>query len=372
MPTPPQIVTLPAASDHYGGPWDRLLGIALHHTGGTDSRAWLTRTSDPPVSVQTLIRKDGIIYRIVPLGQQAWHVGFSALGRYHRESPVGSCNEVLFGIELENLGDGQDPYPDVQILACGYEIAHVWRAGGVVPILTHAIVDTGGKTDPRGLDLARVFRAALLWYDNPAGPPPPRRYTADSPLLAAPSAKLADVAARFPAPAGDYTVSDVHRSILPVYWKLCTEMGLDPVIVIAQLAHETDWLTSFWAQRPQRNPAGIGVTGDWRPLSDPQPYPPELWRINTDRKRWEYGLSFATWAGDSIPAHIGRLLAYALPAGEGTLEQQLLITRALGIRPLPGNYRGVAPTLRGLNGRWAAGQGYADALASVANRLTGV
>jgi hypothetical protein len=371
MPTPPQIVNHPSThvSERGKAPIEF---ICLHHTAGTDSLDYLTANSEG-VSTHVLISKAGTIFRMVPDEKGANTVGHSNVGRYTTaKGDAGSANQISLNAELENTGSGRDPYPDAQRDACAWQIATWWRRFGILPVLPHKLIDTHQKTDPAGLDMLDVLRRAIAWYDLLA-PTAPRRYSPDSPLMAAPWLAPADVYARFPAPAGGYTVSDIRRSILPVYWKLCTQVGLDPVIAIAQMAHETGWLTSFWAQRPQRNPAGIGVTGDWRPLSDPQPYPPELWRINTDRKRWEYGISFLTWAGDSIPAHVGRLLAYALPAGEGTLEQQLLITRALAIRPLPASYRGYAPTLAGLEGTWAdPGELYADSLARIANELAGV
>ena len=54
--------------------------------------------------------------------------------------------------------------------------------------------------------------------------------------------------------------------------------------------------------------------------------------------------------GDAIPAHLGRLLAYALPAGQGTPAQQQLIARHFAIRPLR-RFAGCHP-VAGLNGRW--------------------
>lgn len=51
----------------------------------------------------------------------------------------------------------------------------------------------------------------------------------------------------------------------------------------------------------------------------------------------------------------------------------LLVCVALIARPLPQRLRGVAPTWRGLNGRWAVpGTDYADKIADIANRLRGV
>jgi hypothetical protein len=88
--------------------------------------------------------------------------------------------------------------------------------------------------------------------------------------------------------------------------------------------------------------------------------------------RWQQGLAFKSWCSDAIPAHAGRLLAYALREGQGTSPQKRLIDVALNLRSLPASYRGAAPTLRGLNGRWATGQGYAAAISDIANAMTRV
>lgn len=163
--TPPTVITHPADAAHFGGPWDGARAIVLHHTGGTNSLDWLSTTPGSQVSVHALIDKRGVIYRLVPDGKNAWHVGRSALGNYARSAPAGSCNEICLGIELENKGTGRDPYPPEQIDACGWQIAQWWNQWGDLPILTHKLIDTTGKTDPAGLDLRIVLRRALLWYD---------------------------------------------------------------------------------------------------------------------------------------------------------------------------------------------------------------
>ena len=85
---------------------------------------------------------------------------------------------------------------------------------------------------------------------------------------------------------------------------------------------------------------------------------------------WFEGVSFASWKDESVPAHAGRLLAYALRDDQATPAQRALIARALGYRPLPAGFRGVASTWRGLNGRWAVpGTTYADKIAELANAI---
>jgi hypothetical protein len=143
---------------------------------------------------------------------------------------------------------------------------------------------------------------------------------------------------------GRYTDADV-RWIVARYFDVAPKVGIDPLVAIAQMDHETAHLSSYWSQRPRRNPAGIGVTG--APGA---------------------GVSFPRWS-DSVDAHVGRLLAYALPKGTGSAEQKRLIARALSWRPLPDSYRGSARTIYGLQGRWATDRYYAAKLARVGDAI---
>lgn len=204
-------------------------------------------------------------------------------------------------------------------------------------------------------------------------------YSEQSTIMGRPAAGQRDVFARFPAPRGHYTERDIYTIILPAYWALALDVGIDPILAIAQMAHETNYLTSFWSQRPQRNPAGIGVNGRWQATP---PANKSGWSYNTDagRKRWEMGISFPTWRHDAVPAHLGRLLAYALPAATvPTSAQQRIISQALSWRALPATMRGSAPILKMLGkvhnptGQgWASpGDDYGTAIAQTANTLAG-
>jgi hypothetical protein len=166
-----------------------------------------------------------------------------------------------------------------------------------------------------------------------------------SPLLAASRAPAQRVTRHLLSlEHGDYAEEDVRR-VCQLYYRTARSVGLDPLVVIAQMYLETGHLTSFWSQRPRRNMAGIGVTGE-----------PGV------------GLSFPTLPL-AVRAHVGRLLAYAIPAGAESLGQRRLINEALAVRPLPASLRGAAPTLKGLAGTWAADPDYARKIAGVANRI---
>lgn len=366
--TPPPVITLPADSAHMGGvSWLGARAIVLHHTAGTDSRAWLSTTSQPPVSVHVLIAKDGTITRIVPDGTVAYHVGRSRLG-------ANSPNQHCYGIELENLGTGRDPYPDAQIAACGWQIAQWWLAHGVLPILTHALIDTTGKTDPRGLDLARVYRAALAWYDAPTAPTGPLpalpHYTTERPLMGVAAVSLATIQAAFPPSPFDLQPGEPGvAAILAMYAACCRDAGIDLVVAVAQMAHETNALASWWSQPPRRNLAGIGVTGEVRPPGSAQPMPPHVWAWHPTAQRWERGNRFERYA-DAVVAHVGRLLAYATRPTARSIRQQSLVATALSHRALAESLQGRATTLGDLAGTWASDRAYAEKLVTWANRLS--
>jgi hypothetical protein len=157
-------------------------------------------------------------------------------------------------------------------------------------------------------------------------------------------------------------------------------------MAIAQAIHETSerdpatdkWrpLSSWWAQRPRRNPAGLGVTGQMRAT---QPVDVKAWQQDTRPQPpvWRAGLAFDSW-DISSRAHIGRLLAYSVPAGAETPAQIELINFALAFRPLPTNLRGTAPTAKMLGARfnptgrgWATpGTNYGEKIAQVAQEIT--
>lgn len=198
-----------------------------------------------------------------------------------------------------------------------------------------------------------------------AGDPPP---ILDNAPIVGPATGTAAMAVAWFAPRADpsYTDFDIG-AIVAAYRSTGESVGMDWFLALAQMAHETGSLTSFWSQRPQRNPAGLGVTGEWR--ADPPP-DPTGWAYNTQRLRWERGLSFATWADHAVPAHLGRLLAYALTDAQASQAQRALIAFALAVRPLAESRRGIAPTILGLNGVWAVpGTTYGQSIVALARRM---
>ena len=191
-------------------------------------------------------------------------------------------------------------------------------------------------------------------------------FSADSPILTGTIQGTPEQCGRFMLgrPHGEYNETDILQVIVPAYFSVCAGVGMDPVMLLAQMIHETGCLTSWWSQRPRRNPAGVGVTG----RTSPTQLASGAWALKDGV--WAEGVSFPSWKDDAIPAHAGRLLAYALRDDQASPAQRAMIGRALGYRTLPASFRGAAPTWRGLNGRWAVpGTTYADKIAEIANAM---
>lgn len=193
-------------------------------------------------------------------------------------------------------------------------------------------------------------------------------YTPDSPIIWPRRAYITQahvvstILKKRPTPV--YTEWDLTKSIIPAYFEVCTQTGVDPLLAIAQCMHETGNFTSWWCMRPRRNPAGIGVTGHTQ-VSRPADI--TTWAYDGEKGVWKYGLSFASWQ-TAVEVHVGRLIAYALKGANHNSAQRYYAELALAYRALPEHFHGTAPTLRGLNGRWAyPGFTYANRIAYTAN-----
>ncbi len=330
-------------------------GITLHHTGGhfAGDLATLTKPASNPslsVSANDYITKKGEIYELCEFPKRAWHAGVTSW-RTGAGEPITDGNSHFWGIEIENLGNGKDPYPQVQIDAIVWrcrERAKALKITDQKMFTRHRDIAAppGRKTDTSdNFPWAEVRRRVFAADPPPPQPDPAAPIGPDTTLMSAPRGTVEKVAAALLArPNGEYTEADV-RTIAGYYFATAGAVGLDPLLLCAQMALETAFLSSAWAARPHCNPAGIGVTG-----------------------ARDVGLSFATWK-TSHRAHAGRILAYALPKGTGTPAQQALIEEALSWRPLPDARRGKAKTLAGLAGIWAADPKYATSISAVANKM---
>jgi N-acetyl-anhydromuramyl-L-alanine amidase AmpD len=154
--TPPlRIIDRPADARHTAGPRSSadIWYIVLHATVGglASSLNWLTTNPNSTVSVHRLIDQNGDIYKIVDDLTIANHVGYSRIGN---KSP----NPNALGIEFVNNNSGRDPYEAPQLISGVNQVAEWWGMHGPLPILSHAQVDTKGKTDPAGFPWSTFYR----------------------------------------------------------------------------------------------------------------------------------------------------------------------------------------------------------------------
>lgn len=98
------------------------------------------------VSAHFTIGKDGSIVQNVSTFDRAWHAGVSKdiMGRE-------KVNAFSVGIELVNLNDGKDPYPQQQVLVTRFLIGHLKKRFPLRYITSHEYIAQpfGRKSDPR-------------------------------------------------------------------------------------------------------------------------------------------------------------------------------------------------------------------------------
>ncbi|MFE9382394.1 N-acetylmuramoyl-L-alanine amidase [Streptomyces sp. NPDC007025] len=154
------------------GQWGGVNGVLIHHTAGRGSRAlcYNGRSDLPGPLCHTHLAKDGTATMIG--NGRANHAGkvarnaFNAVVNESSTHPRPSAssgtvdgNRHFYGIEIENLGTGHDPYPSVQYDAAVRWAAaicrhHGWTANSVVG---HKETSIEGKPDP-SFDMNRFRR----------------------------------------------------------------------------------------------------------------------------------------------------------------------------------------------------------------------
>jgi hypothetical protein len=356
------------ASPNHNARTEAISAIVVHSCEGSpagneeqSSIPWLCNPASE-VSCHYYVTRAGRIYQLVGEERRAWHAGICSI--------ADDTNSVSIGIELEHRR-GSAPYPVEQIGALTWLCEDI-RKRYPIPldrVVRHGTValPRGRRTDPTDWS-EPAFRA---WVATLEPPPAATSYTELSPILGRPLTTHATM--RVPA-SSQYNQAEVN-SFIDAYWNLALTVGIDPILAIAQMCHETGYLTSWWCQRPRRNPAGIGVTGE----TEASPTQPRgEWALHPDGL-WHKGVSYRTWLLDAIPDHVGRLLGYTLPAGTGTTAQQTLIQRSNARRPIDLRIRGSAQNIKQLGAvhnpsglGWAKpGVNYGARIAKIANRLIG-
>ncbi|GGJ76483.1 peptidoglycan-binding protein [Streptomyces camponoticapitis] len=154
------------------GPWGPVHGVMIHHTvtKGTANTVRICRdgySGLPGPLCHGVIAKDGKVH-LVGYGR-ANHAGSGdddVLRAVIAERALPADNEAntdgnrhFYGFECENLGDGKDPWPAVQVEAMEAAAAavcrvHKWNAPSVIGHLEWQ----PGKIDPRGVSMAGLRR----------------------------------------------------------------------------------------------------------------------------------------------------------------------------------------------------------------------
>ncbi|MBP2053209.1 hypothetical protein J2Z21_006200 [Streptomyces griseochromogenes] len=149
------------------GPWGPVHGVMIHHTvtnGGARTVAICRdgRTDLPGPLCHGVITKDGTVH-LVGYGR-ANHAGAGdddVLRAVIAEQALPPDNEAntdgnrhFYGFECENMGDGEDPWPEAQLEAIVRAAAalcrrHAWSARSVIGHLEWQ----PGKVDPRGFTM---------------------------------------------------------------------------------------------------------------------------------------------------------------------------------------------------------------------------
>ncbi len=146
--------------------------IVLHATAGTKAGDLFTlmgRDRTHLVSVHYYVSKLGEIYQLVQDKDIAWHAGVSY---WEGEN---DCNRFSLGIELENLNNGLDSYPQAQ------QDALVWLCQTKVQqyniprsrLVRHIDIAPHRKTDPRGFPWDSFKNAVYQGVPDVPPPPPP-------------------------------------------------------------------------------------------------------------------------------------------------------------------------------------------------------
>lgn len=191
------------------GPWGPVHGVMIHHTvtSGTTATVRICRdghASLPGPLCHAVIAKDGTVH-LVGYGRTN-HAGLGdddVLQAVIAESALPADNEAntdgnarFYGFEAENLGDGSDPWPAVQVeaivrAAAAICRAHGWGAGGDTSVIGHSEWQPG-KVDPRGPGVsmpdirwrvAERLKHPASWSPDAPAPEPSGPTTAE--LLAA-------------------------------------------------------------------------------------------------------------------------------------------------------------------------------------------
>lgn len=178
---------------NHKGPWGGVNGIVIHHTAGSNSLnlCWSGTSALPGPLCHTHLAKNGTATMVGygrtnhggTFAQNAHNAVVNESSTHPRPDaaePVDG-NRHYYGIEIENLGNGKDPYPTVQYdqavrWAAAICRAHGWSADSVIGHKegTRRKIDPSfGMADFRKAVAERLKHAAS-WSPGTSTPPAPK------------------------------------------------------------------------------------------------------------------------------------------------------------------------------------------------------
>jgi N-acetyl-anhydromuramyl-L-alanine amidase AmpD len=129
--------------------------VVIHATVLNTLDQVIERFADPQskVSSHYTIDRDGTIASHVPEVKRAWHAGRSKM-----KDGRADVNDFSIGIELVNLNDGEDPFPERQIQAMRALLKAIMARHPIKHIVPHyeCAHPPGRKSDPVGFDVAWI------------------------------------------------------------------------------------------------------------------------------------------------------------------------------------------------------------------------
>jgi hypothetical protein len=170
------------------GPWGPVHGVMIHHTatpGGSDRNVTVCRdgySGLPGPLCHGVITKDGRVH-LIGYGR-ANHAGLGdddVLRAVIAEQALPADDETsvdgnrhFYGFECENLGDGEDPWPEAKLEAIERVSAaicrhHGWTARSVIGHLEWQ----PGKVDPRGFTMGGMRARVEARLGEPQTAPEP-------------------------------------------------------------------------------------------------------------------------------------------------------------------------------------------------------
>ncbi|MEU8713625.1 N-acetylmuramoyl-L-alanine amidase [Streptomyces sp. NPDC048663] len=232
-------------------------GVLIHHTAATSSLDGVARDGRPDLPAplaHTHLAKTGLA--TMGSAGRANHAGLAAanvvaaltaektLPKQDRSSTVDG-NDCLYGIEIENRGDGKDPYPAVQYDAAVRWAAAICRHHGwsAASVAGHKETSVEGKVDPSfpmdqfRADVDERLKHSASWSPGNSNPTPPKETNVALTAADVKTVWLTDGVVKNPNPA----TNEDNPYIAPA-------TGLNNIeIVVRRLEQKVDALASALA-----------------------------------------------------------------------------------------------------------------------------